>query len=79
MPFTTAYNATLKATGQEEIVALRKDMLRQRPRRPDSPITQAILIWAERQPITLAQATLVAQHFGVSIEDIVRDREMASE
>jgi hypothetical protein len=79
MPFTAAYNAALKATVQEEFVALRKYMQRQRPRRPDSPITQAILIWAERQPITQAQATLVAQRFGVSIEDITRDREIVSE
>jgi hypothetical protein len=32
-----------------------------------------------RKPITLAQATLVAQRFGVSIEDIMRDREVVSE
>jgi hypothetical protein len=79
MPFTTAYNSALKATGQEEFVALRKYMQRRRPRRPDSPITQAILIWAEQQPITLAQVTLLAQGFGVSIEDITRDREIVSE
>jgi hypothetical protein len=54
-------------------------MQRQRPRRPDSPSTQAILIWAERQPITLAEATLVAQRFGVSVDEITRDREIVPE
>jgi hypothetical protein len=54
-------------------------MKKQRPRRPDSPNTQAILIWAERQPITLAQATLVAQRFGVSVDEITHDREIVSE
>jgi hypothetical protein len=28
------------------------------------------------EPITLAQAALVAQHLGTSIEDITRDREI---
>jgi hypothetical protein len=51
----------------------------QRSRRPDSPITQAVWLWANRKPITLAQATLVAQRFGVSIEDVTRDREIVSE
>jgi hypothetical protein len=79
VPFTTAYNAALKATSQEEFAALRKYMQRQRSRRPDSPSTQAMLIWAERQPITLAQATLVAQRFGGSVDEITRDREIVSE
>ena len=78
MPFTTAYNAALKATNQEEFMALRKHMQRRRPRRPDSPITQAILIWAERQPITLEQATLVAKQFGVNVDEITHAREIVS-
>jgi hypothetical protein len=78
MPFTTAYNSALKATGQEEFVALRKYMQRRRPRRPDSPITQAILIWAERQSITLEQATLVAKQFAVSVDEITHAREIVS-
>ena len=79
MPFTTAYNSALKATGQEEFVALRKHMQKQRSRRPDSPITQAVWSWATRKPITQAQATVVAQLFDVSIEDITRDREIVSD
>jgi hypothetical protein len=77
--FTNAYTAALRTTSQEEFAALRKYMQRQRPRRPDSPSTQAILIWAERQPITLAQATLVAQRLGVSVDEITRDREIVPE
>jgi hypothetical protein len=51
----------------------------QRSRRPDSPSTQAVWLWATRTPITLGQAALVAQRFGVSTEDITRDREIVSE
>ena len=79
VPFTTAYTAALRATNLEEFTALRKHMKKQRPRRPDSPNTQAILIWAERQPLTLAQATLVAQRFGVSVDEITGDREIVPE
>ena len=79
MAFTTAYNAALNATGQEEFEALRKSMQRQRARRPDSPTTQAILIWAKRKPITSAQAALVAERFGVSIDEITHAREIVSE
>jgi hypothetical protein len=77
--FTNTYTAALRATNLEEFAALRKYMQRQRPRRPDSPSTQAILIWAERQAITLAQATLVAQRFGVSVYEITRHREIVPE
>jgi hypothetical protein len=59
--------------------ALRKQMQKQRSRRPDSPITQAVWLWATQKPITQAQATLVAQRLGTSIEDITRDREIVSE
>jgi hypothetical protein len=38
-----------------------------------------VWLWATRKPITQAQATLTAQRFGVSIEDITRDREIVSE
>jgi hypothetical protein len=79
MAFTTAYNAALKATSQEEFGALRKSMHRQGPRRPASPTTQAILIWAQRQPITSEQVTLVAHCFGVSIDEITHGREIVSE
>jgi hypothetical protein len=35
--------------------------------------------WAKRQPITLAQANMVAKRFGVSVDEITRDREIVSE
>ena len=65
MAFTTAYNAALNATGQEEFEALRKSMQRQRARL-NSPTTQAILIWAKGKPITSAQAALVAERFSMT-------------
>ena len=77
--FTDTYTAALRATNLEGFTALRKHMQGQRSRRPDSPITQAVWLWATRKPITLGQAALVAQRFGVSIEDITRDREIVSE
>src|SRR5512132_3500076 len=77
--FTNTYTAALRATNLEEFTALRKHMQEQRSRRPDSPITEAVWLWATRTPITLAQATLVAQCLGTSIEDITRDREIVSE
>jgi hypothetical protein len=77
--FTNTYTAALRATNLEEFTALRKQMQKQRSHRPDSPIAQAVWLWATRQPITLAQAALVAQRLGVSIEDITRDREIVSE
>jgi hypothetical protein len=77
--FSTTYTAALRATNLEEFTALRKQMQKQRSRRPDSPSTQAVWLWATRMPITPAQATLVAQRFGVSLEDITRDREIVSE
>jgi hypothetical protein len=77
--FTDAYTAALRATNLEGFMALRKQMQGQRPRsRPDAP-TQALWLWANRKPITLEQATLVARRFGVSIEDIRRNREIVSE
>jgi hypothetical protein len=77
--FTDTYTAALRATNLEGFTALRKHMQEQRSRRPDSPSTQAVWLWATRKPITLGQAALVAQRFGVSIEDITRDREIVSE
>jgi hypothetical protein len=35
--------------------------------------------WAKRQPITLAQANMVAKRFGVSVDEITRDREIVPE
>jgi hypothetical protein len=77
--FTDTYTGALRATNLEGFTALRKHMQEQRSRRPDSPSTQAVWLWATRKPITLGQAALVAQRFGVSIEDITRDREIVSE
>src|SRR4029453_4364727 len=68
--FNDTYTAALRATNLEEFTALRKQMQKQRSRRPLSPIAQAAWLWANREPITPAQATLVAQLFGVSIENI---------
>jgi hypothetical protein len=77
--FTTVYNSALKAsTGKastgEQFAALRSNTTQQRPRTPDSPQTTAILKWANREPITRAQASLLAHGFGVSIEYIVFGR-----
>ena len=77
--FSDAYTAALRATVLEEFTALRKHMQKRPSRRPDLPITEAVWLWANRKPITLAHATLVAQRFGVSIDEITRDREIVSE
>jgi hypothetical protein len=76
--FTDTYIAALRATNLEEFTALRKHMPEHRLRQLDS-LTQAVWLWANRKPISLAQATLVAQRFGVTIEDITRDREVVLE
>ena len=76
--FTDTYTAALRATNPEGFTALRKHMQEHRSRRPDAP-TQALWLWANRKPITLEQATLVARRFGVSIEDITRNREIVPE
>ena len=44
--------------------------------RPASPDAQALWLWANRKPITLVQATMVAKLFGVSVDEITRDREI---
>jgi hypothetical protein len=77
--FTDTYTGALRATNLEGFTALRKHMQEQRSRRPDSPSTQAVWLWATRKPITLGQAALVARCLGASIEDITRDREIVSE
>ena len=75
--FTDTYTAALRATNPEGFTALRKHMQEHRSRR-HAP-TQALWLWANRKPITLEQATLVARRFGVRIEDITRNREIVSE
>jgi hypothetical protein len=76
--FTNLYNAALAATTREQFIALRSNMPQKRPRDPElySPSTNAIMAWAKRGPITYAQATMVAQRFGVAIEEIVRGCEV---
>jgi hypothetical protein len=44
-----------------------------------SPLATAILVWAEKKPITLSQATMVAKRFGIAIEEIVRGREVVDQ
>jgi hypothetical protein len=76
--FTTAYKAALQASTPEEFIALRAEMQWQRPDNPAlrAPLTDALMAWAGRQPITRAQAMLIAERFGVSVEHITRDREI---
>jgi hypothetical protein len=77
--FTDTYTAALRATNLEEFTALRNYMQAHRARLPDSPGTQALWLWANRKPITLEQATMLAKWFGVSVDEITRDREIVSE
>jgi hypothetical protein len=77
--FTDTYTAALRATNLEGLAALRKHMRERRSRRPDSPFAEALWLWANRKPITVEQATMVANLFGVSVDEITRDREIVSE
>jgi hypothetical protein len=79
--FTTVYEAALEARTRDELMALRTHMPKRRQRREElhSPTTNAIMLWASRKPITLEQATMVAKLFGVSVDEITRDREIVSE
>jgi len=71
--FMRAYSSALAAASPEQLAALRSNV--QQHRRL-SPLATAIMTWAERKPITLSQATMVAKRFGVTIEEIVRGREV---
>src|SRR5215471_19952524 len=76
--FMTVYSSALAATSREQFTALRTNM--ERPENVElSPLATAILAWAEREPITLSQATMVAKRFGVAIEEIVRGREVVDQ
>ena len=81
--FTTIYEAALEARTRDELTALRTHthMPKRRQRRKElhSPSTNAIMLWASRKPITLEQATMVAKLFGVSVDEITRDREIVLE
>jgi hypothetical protein len=74
--FMTVYNSALTATSREQFTALRSNMEQQRQKIALSPLATTIMAWAERKPITLAQATMLAERFGVAIEDIVCGREV---
>ena len=76
VPFASAYNAALKAT-KEEFMALREHKQQRRSRWP--PGAQALWLWANRKPMTFEQATMAAKLFGVSVDEITRDREIVSE
>jgi hypothetical protein len=78
--FMTVYSSALAATSREQFTALRSNMEQHRPRDVAlSPLETAVMVWAEREPITLSQATLVAELFGVAIEEIVRGREVVDQ
>jgi len=74
----TVYSSALAATSREQFTALRTNMERHQNVEL-SPLATAILAWAEREPITLSQATMVAKRFGVAIEEIVRGREIVDQ
>jgi hypothetical protein len=73
--FMTVYSSALAATSREQFTALRSSMEQHRSVAL-SPLGTAIMAWAEREPITLSQATMVAKRFGVAIEEILRGREV---
>ena len=77
--FMTVYSSALAATSPEQFTALRSNMEQQRRDVELSPLATAIMAWAERKPITLSQATMVAKRFGVAIEEIVRGREVVDQ
>ena len=78
--FMTVYSSALAATSLEQFTALRSNMEQQRPRDVElSPLGSAIMAWAERKPITLSQASMVAKRFGVDIEEIMRGRQIVDQ
>ena len=74
--FIAAYKAALRATSIKQFHTLRERMQRQREHRKMSLTAKAILIWAERRPITLEQANLVARTLGCNVTDILRGRKI---
>ena len=78
--FMTVYNSALAATSHEKFTELRANMEQYRPRNVElSPLATAVMAWAEREPITLLQATTIAELFGVATEEIVRGREVVDQ
>ena len=74
--FTTVYDSALEASTSEQFAALRSNMTQMSPRKPDSPLTTAILAWANKEPMTYLQASMVAKRFGVSIEYVLCGRQV---
>jgi hypothetical protein len=74
--FMTVYNSAFAATSPEQLAGLRSKMQQQRPKTPLSPLASAIMSWAEKKPITNGQATMLANRFGVPLEQIVRECEV---
>jgi hypothetical protein len=79
--FTTVYKAALEALTRDELMALRTHMEKRRPRSQElySLSTNAIMRWANRQPITLSEANMLAKMFGVSVDKFTRDCEVVPE
>ena len=74
--FKTVYSSALAATSAEQLTALRANMQKHRPKIAVSSLATTIMAWAEKEPITLAQATMLAKRFGVPIDEIVRGHEV---
>jgi hypothetical protein len=78
--FMTVYNSALAATSPEQFTRLRSNMEQHGPQDVAlSPLATAIMAWAEREPITLSQATMVAKRFGVAIEEVLHGREVVDQ
>jgi len=78
--FMTVYSSALAATSHEQFTALRANMEQYRPRDVElPPLATAIMAWAEREPITLVQATMIAELLGVATEEILRGREVVDQ
>jgi hypothetical protein len=77
--FITVYTSALAATSPEQFSALRSNMKQQRRKIAVSPLATTIMEWAEKKPITLAQASMLAKRFGVPIEQIIRGRNVVDQ
>src|SRR5215471_18184257 len=65
--FMTVYSSALAATCPEQFTALRSNMEQHQPQIAVSSLAATIMAWAEKKPITLAQATMLAKRFGVPV------------
>jgi hypothetical protein len=75
----TVYNSALAATSPEQLAGLRSNMQQQRRKIAVSPLATTIMEWAERKPITFAQAIMLAKKFSVPVEEIVRGRNVVNQ